>query len=189
MQEKLRRMRDERAEGDRGFTLIELLVVVVIIGVLIAIAIPLYLNYRKGAENKSAASDVRGAISAAEQYYTENGQRLPGNRHRHGEHGSRLRRADQRHRGDGDRVVRQHALVQEQHHHLRHLWSEQRRRCHLLVQQRERWLGPEGVDPDVPRGLHHRWRLIQPRKCGGREKSRPPHRRSFKTSPANACRS
>ncbi len=77
MQEKLRRMRDERAEGDRGFTLIELLVVVVIIGVLIAIAIPLYLNYRKGAENKSAASDVRGAISAAEQYYTENGNVYP----------------------------------------------------------------------------------------------------------------
>ncbi|MBV9594343.1 MAG: prepilin-type N-terminal cleavage/methylation domain-containing protein, partial [Actinobacteria bacterium] len=77
MQEKLRRIRDERAEGDHGFTLIELLVVVVIIGVLIAIAIPLYLNYRKGAENKSAASDLRGAISTLEQCYTDNSNVYP----------------------------------------------------------------------------------------------------------------
>ena len=77
MQEKLRRIRDDRADGDRGFTLIELLVVVVIIGVLIAIAIPLYLNYRKGAENKSAASDLRGAISTLEQCYTDSSSVYP----------------------------------------------------------------------------------------------------------------
>jgi type IV pilus assembly protein PilA len=70
-------MRARRAEDDRGFTLIELLVVVVIIGVLVAIAIPMYLNYRKGAENKSAESDVRGAISAVEQFYTENANQYP----------------------------------------------------------------------------------------------------------------
>ena len=62
---------------DQGFTLIELLVVVVIIGVLVAIAVPVYLNYRKGAADKSAQSDVRGAISAVEQYYTENGNTYP----------------------------------------------------------------------------------------------------------------
>ncbi len=77
MQGTLRRLRAKRADGDRGFTLIELLVVVVIIGVLVAIAIPLYLNYRKGAENKSAQSDVRGAVSAVEQFYTENGNAYP----------------------------------------------------------------------------------------------------------------
>jgi type IV pilus assembly protein PilA len=77
MTKTLEELRAKRAAGDEGFTLIELLVVVVIIGVLIAIAIPLYLNYRKGAENKSAASDVRGAVSAVEQYYSDNGSVYP----------------------------------------------------------------------------------------------------------------
>jgi type IV pilus assembly protein PilA len=62
---------------DDGFTLIELLVVVVIIGVLVAIAVPVYLNYRKGAADKSAQSDVRGAVSAVEQFYTDNGNTYP----------------------------------------------------------------------------------------------------------------
>ncbi len=69
-------MREERAD-DEGFTLIELLVVVVIIGVLVAIAVPVYLNYRQGAADKSAQSDVRGALSAVEQYYTDNGNTYP----------------------------------------------------------------------------------------------------------------
>ena len=78
MKETLRRMQEKRANGDRGFTLIELLVVVVIIGVLVAIAIPLYTNYRKGAANKSAQADVRTAITSLEHYYTENGNTFPG---------------------------------------------------------------------------------------------------------------
>jgi type IV pilus assembly protein PilA len=73
MLNRLAKLREEREEGDRGFTLIELLVVVVIIGILIAIAIPLYLNYKKGANDKSAMSDLRGAVSVMEQCQSDNG--------------------------------------------------------------------------------------------------------------------
>ena len=75
MPEVINRLRARK--GDEGFTLIELLVVVVIIGVLVAIAVPVYLNYRKGAADKSAQSDVRGAVSAVEQFYADNGNQLP----------------------------------------------------------------------------------------------------------------
>jgi type IV pilus assembly protein PilA len=75
MQDLITRLRAKK--DDEGFTLIELLVVVVIIGVLVAIAVPVYLNYRQGAADKSAQSDVRGAISAVEQFYTSNGNAYP----------------------------------------------------------------------------------------------------------------
>src|ERR1051325_10933446 len=75
MQDTIKRLRDKK--DDEGFTLIELLVVVVIIGVLVAIAVPVYLNYRQGAADKSAQSDVRGAVSALEQWYTDNGNKYP----------------------------------------------------------------------------------------------------------------
>ena len=75
MQDIVARIRAKKA--DEGFTLIELLVVVVIIGVLVAIAIPVYLNYREGAADKSAQSDVRGGISAVENFYSSNNNTYP----------------------------------------------------------------------------------------------------------------
>lgn len=47
-----------------GFTLIELMIVIAIIGILSAIAIPAFSDYRKKSRDASAATDTHNAISA-----------------------------------------------------------------------------------------------------------------------------
>ncbi len=69
MRHKLRR----RVEEATGFTLIELLVVILIIGVLAAIAIPLFLNQKSKAQDASAKELARTAQTTIESYAVDHG--------------------------------------------------------------------------------------------------------------------
>ena len=62
----------KRIESEKGFTLIEMLIVIIILGILIAIAVPAYLKFRDNANKGAAQANIRATIPAMENYNADN---------------------------------------------------------------------------------------------------------------------
>lgn len=73
----LKARREQLDDREAGFTLIELLVVVIIIGILAAIAIPVYIGVQNNAKDASAKSDLTNIKTAEVAYYTQNNAYTP----------------------------------------------------------------------------------------------------------------
>ena len=66
--------RQTRYHDQKGFTLIELMLVVLIMGILLAVAVPTFLGSAGGAEDRAAQSNLMSALTTVKSAYEQNGQ-------------------------------------------------------------------------------------------------------------------